>query len=96
MSQMPVRRLTNDDVRTIFDCLYNNKIPSDKRLMFKIIVVGSNGMKLSPPSYEFDDGLYILLKPLKKAKGERKVHYQSNPQDDPRIPSNLKSMVFSI
>ena len=62
--------------------------------MFKIIVVGSNGMKLSPPSYEFDDGLYILLKPLKKAKGERKVHYQSNPQDDPRIPSNLKSMVF--
>lgn len=95
MSQVPIRRLTNDDVRTIFDCVYNDKVPSDKRLMFKIIVVGSDGMKLSPPSYEFDDGLYILLKPLKKAKGERIVRYQSNPQDDPRIPSNLKSMVFT-
>ena len=28
--------------------------PHDEKLMFRIIVVGSSGMKLSPPSYEFE------------------------------------------
>jgi hypothetical protein len=88
-----LRRLSNDNVKTIFDCVYNNKKPDDEKLMFQIIVVGSNGMKLSPPSYEFEDGLYILLKPLKKTKNE-KCLYTESPQDDPRIPSQLKSMVF--
>lgn len=88
-----VRRLTNEDVRTIFDCVYNDKIPDDERLKFKIIVVGQNGMKLSPPSFEFEDGLYILLKPLKKASKGEHLHHGA-PEDDPRIPSNLKSMVF--
>ena len=41
------------------------------------------------------DGLYILLKPLKKTK---KNHHEdgqlTSPEDDPRIPSNLKSYVF--
>ncbi len=89
-----VRRLTNDDVKTIFDCVFNNKRPKEKRLTFNIIPVGPQGMKLSPPSYEFDDGLYILLKPIKRMKNGS-VGYYKKPEDDPRIPSNLKSLVFS-
>jgi hypothetical protein len=71
-----VRRLTNDDVKTIFDCVFNNKKPKEKRLMFNIIPVGSQGMKLSPPSYEFDDGLYIILKPVKRMKNGLVGHYK--------------------
>lgn len=85
------RRLSNDDVKSIFDCLYNNIFPPE-RLRFQIVVVGSNGMKLSPPSYEFKDGIYVLLKPLKKVKGQPPK--PSTPDDDPRIPSNLKSLIF--
>jgi hypothetical protein len=46
------RRLSNDDVKCIFDCIYNNIFPPE-RLRFHIVIVGTNGMKLSPPSYEF-------------------------------------------
>ena len=41
------------------------------------------------------DGLYVLLKPLKKNKN--KVYEQLTsmcPEKDPRIPSNLKPFVF--
>ena len=65
----------------------------DDKLMFKIIVVGPTGMKLSPPSHEFDEGLYILLKPLKRMKNGTSC-YTKSPADDPRIPSNLRSMVL--
>lgn len=91
MSSSALRRLSNDDVKTVFDCVYNNKIPSNKKLQFKIIVVGPQGMKLSPPSYEFDDGLYILLRPLKKH--EKQI--STKPEDDPRIPHNLRCLVFT-
>ncbi len=40
------------------------------------------------------DGLYILLKPLKKTKKDKANNTIGRPEDDPRIPSNLKSMVF--
>ena len=82
-----VRRLTDYDVKTIFECMHNN-IPPPKSLKFKIVVVGSNGMRLSPPSYEFNDGLYVLLRPLRK--NEASVP----PMEDPRIPSKLKRFVF--
>lgn len=87
-----VRRLSPEDVKKIFDCVYNNKEPPEK-LRFQIVVVGSTGMKLSPPSYEFEDGLYILLKPLKKEKNVKKFKI-TPPENDPRIPSNLKKYVF--
>ncbi len=80
-----------DDVKVIFNCLFKNKCPPE-RLRFKIVVVGSNGMKLSPPSFEFEDGLYVLLKPLKKING-RDITCKE-PDKDPRIPSNLTSYVF--
>lgn len=87
-----VRRLSNQDVISIFDCVHNNRIPRQRRLAFKIVVVGPHGMKLSPPSYQFEDGLYILLKPLKKNKGAEKAY---SPQSDVRIPPNLKHCVFT-
>lgn len=49
-----VRRLSNQDVMNIFDCVHNNRAPIQRRLMFKIVVVGPHGMKLSPPSYQFE------------------------------------------
>lgn len=39
------------------------------------------------------DGIYVLLKPLKKSKGQVQ-HDVSAPENDPRVPSNLKSLVF--
>ena len=50
---MSARELSNDDVVEIFRCIHTNRVP-EKRLRFQIIVVGSNGMKLLPPSYKFD------------------------------------------
>ena len=48
-----LRRLSNDDVKTIFDCVHNNKVPP-QRLTFQIVVVGPSGMRLSPPAFTFE------------------------------------------
>lgn len=47
-----IRRLPDSDVRAIFECLHENK-PAPSHLPFTIVPVGTNGLKLSPPSYEF-------------------------------------------
>jgi hypothetical protein len=47
-----LRRLSEEDVKLVFDCVFNNH-PPPPTLSFQIIIVGSNGMKLSPPSYEY-------------------------------------------
>ena len=47
-----IRRLSINEVKSLFDCIYKNKFPP-KDLQFKIVLVGSNGLKLSPPSYEY-------------------------------------------
>ncbi|CAB9528802.1 expressed unknown protein [Seminavis robusta] len=60
-----IRRLSDSDVRAIFECLHHNK-PPPPHLQFKIVPVGPTGLKLSPPSFEFEDGLYVLLKPQRK------------------------------
>lgn len=76
-----IRRLSDDDVRAIFECVHNNtNAPS--HLPFQIVPVGTDGLKLSPPSFQFDDGLYILLKPLQKKKS---IHAS----DQPKVPSKL-------
>ena len=53
-----IRRLSDDDVRTIFECLHH-RTPLPARLAFVIVSVGANGLKLSPPSYEFE-GKFII------------------------------------
>lgn len=47
-----IRRLNPEDVKQVFDSLKHNQMPCES-LKYSIVVVGSNGMKLSPPSYEF-------------------------------------------
>lgn len=48
-----VRRLSDADVRAIFECLHDaHPVPS--HLNFSIVRVGPNGLKLSPPSFEFE------------------------------------------
>ena len=48
-----IRRLSDADVRAIFESLHGN-LPPPPHLKFKIVPVGPNGLKLSPPSYEFE------------------------------------------
>ena len=57
-----IRRLSDDDVRTIFECLHHGA-PLPDRLKFTIVPVGANGLKLSPPSYEFQ-GMFCLYKEI--------------------------------
>jgi hypothetical protein len=54
------KRLTEPDVQTVFSCLWSNQQPP-KRLKFRIIRVPQNGLKLSPPSFEFDGEIHLPL-----------------------------------
>ena len=47
-----VRRISTEEVRVIFDCLKENKVPPEY-LQFQIVPTGVSGMKLSPPPYEY-------------------------------------------
>ena len=79
-----VRRLSDEDVQHVYDCIYENKLPPS-RLLFHIIPVGHDGLRLSPPSHQFDDGIYILLKPSKDDRVDHSI--------EKYVPSNLKSLV---
>ena len=57
-----------------------NELPP-KELTFSIIRIPNDGQKLSPPSLELDDGLYILLRSQSKTKLAT-------------IPSNLRSLTL--
>jgi hypothetical protein len=48
-----IRRLSDADVRAIFESLHGN-LPPPTHLRFKIVPVGPNGQKWSPPPYEFE------------------------------------------
>jgi len=78
------RRLSDDDVKAVFDCITFNKLPSPT-LPFKIIPVESDGLRLSPPSHDFEDGLYILLKPIKNMTMKHALKKY--------VPPNLASLV---
>lgn len=58
--------LSKAEVHAIFYCILNNKDELPEGLNIKIIVVpkigGNNGLKLSPPPYEYEDGVYVLLR----------------------------------
>jgi hypothetical protein len=53
-----IRRLSDDDVRSIFESLHGGS-PPPSHLNFSIVPVGQNGLKLSPPSFEFE-GKYVF------------------------------------
>jgi hypothetical protein len=55
-----IRRLSDADVRSIFECLHHNR-PPPSQLHFSIVSVGVNGLKLSPPSYEFEGRFHLVL-----------------------------------
>ena len=48
-----MRRLSDVDVRAIFESLHGNEQPPP-HLKFQIVPVGANGLRLSPPSYAFE------------------------------------------
>jgi hypothetical protein len=59
-SSMALRyRLSREEVELIFDCVAKN-LPPTNELSFKIIssVAGS---KISPPPFEYEDGIYVIL-----------------------------------
>jgi len=80
-----VRRISTDEVIMIFDCLLKNKAPPEC-LQFQIIPAGTSGIRLSPPPYEYQDGLYVLKMADNRAKVGR------NPTT---IPSNLAPYVMN-
>jgi len=49
-----LKRLKDEDVNMIFECLRDSTKPVPSHLDFRIVPVGPNGLKLSPPSYEFE------------------------------------------
>jgi len=58
--------ITQADVRGLFSCIKNNGPPPDD-IEFRILIIpnvgrGNNSIKVSPPSYAYEDGVYILLK----------------------------------
>jgi hypothetical protein len=48
-----IRRLSDDDVRAVFEAVHDNRQPP-RHLQFQIVPVGPEGLKLSPPSFEFE------------------------------------------
>ena len=60
-----IRRLSDDDVRAIFECLHH-QAPLPDHLQFTIVPVGPNGLKLSPPSYEFESKSAALVSIMMK------------------------------
>jgi hypothetical protein len=69
MSSATIRRLSDEDVRAIFESVHNNHRPPP-HLQFKIVRVGPEGLKLSPPSYEFEGECSLALgvwRPLRSA-----------------------------
>jgi hypothetical protein len=47
-----MRRLSDGHVCAIFQSLHRNHLPPPN-LKFRIVPVGADGLKLSPPSFEF-------------------------------------------
>ena len=78
-----VRRLADEEVRSVFEAMHHGRPCA---LDFTIVPVGTDGLKLSPPSFEFSDGLYVLMKPAKKMK--------NGPVLYPKPPEHLQHLVM--
>ena len=60
-SSTVIRRLSDSDVRSIFESLHHSK-PPPPNLPFSIVRVGPRGLKLSPPSFEFPGRLNVSMR----------------------------------
>ncbi|CAB9497888.1 expressed unknown protein [Seminavis robusta] len=78
---MATARLPFSIISSVFECIYHNKPPIPE-LQLKIVPVGPTSFKLTPPSFEFEDGLYVLYKTRR-------------PLDFSEIPSHLRHLVAS-
>jgi hypothetical protein len=82
------KRMSERDVTEIFASLHEEGREPPPYLPFQIVPVGAKGLKLSPPSYEFRDGLYVLLAPQKKTKHGAVAR-------QPSAPSHLERLVMT-
>ena len=57
---IPVRNFQIDDAQAIFDSLRGGE-PHPSRLNFKIVLVGSDGLRLSPPTYAFEGRFFLCF-----------------------------------
>lgn len=98
-----LKRLNDDDVRAVFECLHSSSHSSlllqlPEHLQFRIVPVGPGGHKLSPPSYEFQDGLYVLLKPPRKRKKNAKLQQHplegNDPSPEDLVPKHLAHLIM--
>ena len=48
-----VGRLCEEDVRKIFDCVKEDRVPAQGDISFNIVKMTDKRLMLSPPSYEF-------------------------------------------
>ena len=83
--------MLNTEVNRIFECIFLNTVPSED-IYFQIVIVDPTDNDLSPPSCEFDNGLYILLKESKAKKNEVRTLEGSPPVNGLPIPSNLEHL----
>lgn len=86
------RRLSDSEVRSIFECLVNDA-PIPENLPFTIVSVGSKGLKLSPPAYQFPVGLYVLLKPQKPATKKNAAF--ANNYNGSVVPDKVKHLMVN-
>jgi hypothetical protein len=61
-----IRKLDNEDVRAIFESLYDKK-PPPPGLKFQIVPVGPEGLRLSPPTYAFNGTFFTNMHGLLRA-----------------------------
>ena len=73
-------RLSHEDLKVIFDCVANNEMPPSD-LGFKVIRLPLQNSKISPPPFEFVDGIYVLLKAIDRVQAD--------------VPSALSEMELS-
>lgn len=55
------KRLSQEDVQVIFDCVRKNKLPPSS-LSFKVVRIPLRNSKISPPAANFECGIYVLLR----------------------------------
>eukprot|EP00985_Skeletonema_marinoi_P030098 scaffold30521_cov113-Skeletonema_marinoi.AAC.1 len=75
-------RLSESCVSEIFDCIKKGKVPTGD-IAFNIIKTTEKKLMLSPPSYEFGDGIYVLLRNMSDSHNVV-------------IPSNLEHLVLNV